>query len=175
VKTVGHSISVATLFALLCLGVGPGLSHAQSSTADPAMAALANEIRQLRVSMEAATRQQAETQALSVYLSSQQSRMVQIAARLDSIRSQLGAAVEQSRHAAQLIATAESDLLRMTVSKERDEAAGMVQFLKGQAAAASQREQQLRLWESELVQNLQVEEQRWNDLIRRLEATISRN
>jgi len=50
----------------------------------------------------------------------------------------------------------------------------MVQQFKQQAAAGNQREQQLRQWESEILQASQVEEQRWADLIKQLESKVSR-
>ena len=47
------------------------------------LAALTAEIRQLRLAVEESTRSQTQTQALSVYLSVQQARLVQVAARVD--------------------------------------------------------------------------------------------
>ena len=56
---------------------------------DGSMASLTAELRQLREAVEALTKVQAQTQALGVYLSAQQSRLTQTAARVDAVQKDL--------------------------------------------------------------------------------------
>ena len=49
------------------------------------LTALTAEVRQLRLAVEESMRSQAQTQALGVYLSAQQSRILQVASRLDAV------------------------------------------------------------------------------------------
>lgn len=64
---------------------------------DESMAALTAAVRQLRVAVEQLARSQQETQALSVYLSAQQGRLVQATQQLDAARKDVDSAVESSR------------------------------------------------------------------------------
>jgi hypothetical protein len=63
------------------------------------LAALIAEVRQLRAAVEESNRQQAQLQTVSVYLSAQQSRLVQISGRLEAARNQLGVAAQKSQRA----------------------------------------------------------------------------
>ena len=63
------------------------------------LAAVTSELRQLRMAVEELTRSQTQTQALGVYLSAQQSRVLQVATRLDSARKDLeGVSIRSSRN-----------------------------------------------------------------------------
>jgi hypothetical protein len=65
------------------------MAQNQSESQGGSLAALTAEIRQLRLAVEEATRSQ--TQALGVYLSVQQARLVEVAARVDAAREELDA------------------------------------------------------------------------------------
>ena len=68
--------------ALLVLGhVAIAGAQGKNDVPDGSMAALTSEVRQLRVAVEELTRSQTQTQALGVYLSVQQSRILQMATR----------------------------------------------------------------------------------------------
>jgi hypothetical protein len=74
------------------LVVHTGFSQAQPRAEEAggaSMAALIVEIRQLRAAIEESTKHQSQAQALAIYLSAQQSRMVQLATRLDAVRNEL--------------------------------------------------------------------------------------
>lgn len=83
------------------------------------LAALTAEFRQLRLAIEDATRSQAQTQALGVYLSVQQSRLVQVAARVDAARKELDAATLRSPETAVKLATMTDALQRAVDPVER--------------------------------------------------------
>jgi hypothetical protein len=161
---------------VLAVSAGALLAQSPSEIAAPggSLAALTAEVKQLRLAVEESGRRQGQTQAISVYLAAQQSRMVQLSTRLDAIRADLSAAVAVSRQMVTLAANAEGDLARTMPAEERAEAASMQQLFRQQAAGAVEREQQLRQQESELVQAIQVEETRWRDLIARLQQAVDR-
>ena len=164
--------------AALVIAVSAGALLAQSpaEVAGPggSLAALTAEVRQLRLAVEESSRRQGQTQAISVYLAAQQSRMVQLSTRLDAVRKDLDAAEAASRQMVTLAANAEGDLARSMPPEERSESASMLRLFKDQAAGAVAREQRIRQQEAELLQAIQVEDTRWRDLIARLQQAVDR-
>jgi hypothetical protein len=150
------------------------MSVAQGRTeqAGASLEAILTEIRQLRQAVEEANRKQSQIQSLGVYVSAQHSRMTQLSARLDNVRTELTAAAARSQEMAALVANAEKEAADASNAEEREEAAGMVKLFKQQAAVVAQREQQLRDREIELAQAFTVEEGRWADLIARLDQAV---
>ena len=161
---------------LLVFGGGAAVIWAQAKADEGggSLAALTAEVRQLRVSLEEAARTQAQTQALAVYLSAQQSRMVQLSARLDAVRNDLSGASARGREAARNMAEAQQEAAQATDPRGRAEAADMVLMFKQQADQAAAQEQAFRSRETDLAQALQAEEARWADLIARLEQSIKK-
>jgi hypothetical protein len=66
---------------------------------------LTAEIRVLRVAIEDASRRRAQTEALGVYLSAQQSRLVQTASRLDAAAANARAASARVTELGQMVAS----------------------------------------------------------------------
>ena len=138
------------------------------------LAGLTAEVRLLRLAVEESSKAQTQTQALSVSLSAQQSRMQQISARLETTRSELVATTARLKEANRLVEAAKADLAQTTNPQERkQEEAMLATFIESTAQTAAQ-ERQLRIRESELTQAMQTEEQRWADLIARLEQLTRR-
>ncbi len=76
----------------LSCGAAMLLAQAGTEHIDPgSLSALTSELHQLRTAVEEMIRTQTQTQALGVYLSVQQSRIVQAATRLDAVRKELEA------------------------------------------------------------------------------------
>jgi len=169
-KTRDRLVLVATM--LLVGGAGVMWAQAKTDEAGGSLAALTAEVHQLRLAVEESARQQTQTQGLSVYLSAQQSRMVQLGARLDALRGELNAAAGRAREAARLLTTAQSDLAQSTQPQGRAEVEDSVRFFKQQADAAASQVDQLKSREAELALAMQTEEARWADLIGRLEQLI---
>jgi hypothetical protein len=169
--------TVAVLAAAALVTTATALwAQAAAQTPDPgSLAALTAEIRQLRLAVEESGRAQGQTQALTVYISAQRDRMVQMANRADAANKELEAA-----------ATAASEMANQLTHIERNAAApgtspgmrlAMTQEIEGVRAEVARRraqEQALRTRVLEMTQGLQVEEARWADLISRLEQTIRR-
>ena len=84
------------------------------------MAALTSEIRELRLAVQQLAQTQSQTQALGVYLSVQQSRLVQTASRLDSARHELEEATDRSSDLAASLADIEEQLPRIADASERN-------------------------------------------------------
>jgi hypothetical protein len=138
------------------------------------LTALTGEVRQLRIAIEESMRSQTQAQALGVYLSAQQSRIVQLASRLDVTRRELDSKTDHSQNTATILSSIQDRLSRVTDEKERlrleDENRAMTQEQK----KISFQEQRIRTREAELSQALQIENDRWNDLVIRLEQGIKR-
>jgi hypothetical protein len=135
---------------------------------------LTAEIRQLRLAVEESTRTQTQTQALGVYLSAQQARLVQAAARADAARKELDAIMVRSRAMAVQVANAEDALPRATTPQDRAQLEMQNRALKQELETAGFEEQLVRGREAELAQMLQAEDARWADLVSRLEQLIKR-
>jgi hypothetical protein len=135
---------------------------------------LTSEIRQLRFAVEQSTRTQTEAQALGIFLSAQQSRILQVTTRLDVARKEAEAMAQQSTDHANHVAAIEAQLARVTDPGERLALEDRARGLKLEIKAVASREQQARAREGEIFQAYQQEEARWNDLIARLQQIIQR-
>ena len=166
---------LAGLVALVLVS-GPvsALAQGQAQPAPDSLSTLVAEVRQLRLAIEESNREQSRVQYLAVYLSAQQSRLMQLNTRLDAVRTELSGAQAQSQAVAQLVAQAQAEAAAALGPEEREQAEKMGQMFKAQVASALEREQQVRNRESELAQILLVEEGRWTDLISRLEQSVKR-
>ena len=133
------------------------------------LAALTAEVRLLRAAVEESSKAQTQTQALGVSLSAQQSRMQQISSRLETTRSELVAVTARLREANRLLEGAKADLAQTTNPQERKQEEGMIAMFAQGVADTTEQERRLRARDAELTQALQIEEQRWADLIARLE------
>ena len=138
------------------------------------LAALVAEVRQLRLAVEESTRRQTETQALGVYLSAQQTRLVQMAARADTARSDLDAAMLRSGEIEGNLAEIADALQRVTDPGERRRLEEVSRDLKREQDRVLVRQQQAQNRDSEVSQLLQVEDARWTELISRLEQLMKR-
>jgi len=164
-------ISAITGVLTVC---GAAVLWAQNQTPDGTLGALIAEVRQLRLAVEESGRTQSQIQMLSVQLSAEQSRIVQLAARLDATRRDLTEASAHAKEAASLVARAQAEAADAADPDERAGSGGMLQIFKQQADVATGREQQLRAREAELLQAVQFEEGRWNDLIAKLADSVKR-
>jgi chromosome segregation ATPase len=138
------------------------------------LAALTSEVRELRLAVQQLAQTQSQTQALGVYLSAQQSRMLQVSSQLDAARKELDTAAGRSSELSSRLASIEEDLRRISDPDRRSQVEGAGREMKRELSAAAAQEQQARAREQELSQSLQTEEARWLALISRLEALIAR-
>ena len=138
------------------------------------LAALTAEVRQLRLAVEESTRSQTQTQALGVYLSAEQSRLVQVAARLDAARKELDTVTLRSKQLATEISRIGETLLRETNPEIRKQLEAVSRDLKQELENIGPQEQLARSREADLSQMMQSENTRWNELISALEQMIKK-
>lgn len=148
------------------------LAQEVSTQPGGSLAALTSEVRLLRVAVEKSTQTQTQLQGLSVYLSAQQSRMIQTSARVDTIRKDLDVAARNSKALTDRVAAARASLASNPNPDVRAEAQDMLTVVTREATQATAYEAQLRAREAEASADLQTELTRWSDLIARLEQTI---
>lgn len=148
---------------------------AQANDAAPgSLAELTTEIRQLRFAIEQSTRTQTQAQALGIFLSAQQSRILQVTARLDAARKELDGLAHQSAAQTNAVTALETELARTTDPNERAALEQRAAGLKLELKAVAAMEQQARTREAEMLQAWQQEEARWNELIARLQQLVQR-
>jgi chromosome segregation ATPase len=149
-------------------------AQGRNDAADGSLSGLTAELRQLRVAVEQLARSQTQTQALGVYLSAQQSRIVQVAARLDSAQKDLDSASLRAQEMQSRMALLSTDLQRVVEPQERAALEDGLRGIRSEQRVVDIELQQARNRESELSQTLQIEEARWKDLISRLEQLMTR-
>lgn len=136
--------------------------------ADGSLAALTAEVRQLRLAVEEMARSQSETQALTVYLSAQQSRMQQADQQLAAVRRE----IDSGNAARQDLEARLTNLLAEQSRVPPDQRAQIEDAINGFRAEQARIDlglQQARSRENDLSRVVQSEETRWNELIARLE------
>jgi chromosome segregation ATPase len=146
------------------------LGQSRSEPELGSMAALTAEVKELRLAVQQLAQTQSQTQALGVYLSVQQSRVLQVSSQLDAARKELDTAAGRSNELAAHLADLEGELSRMSDPERRSQVQDASRQMKREQVAAAAQEQQARARELELSQSLQAEESRWSTLISRLEA-----
>jgi DNA repair exonuclease SbcCD ATPase subunit len=171
-RYAAHLVVVTTI-AIAATAAVTTWAQAPQDMTPASMSALIGEVRQLRVAIEESGKRQSETQALAVYLSAQQSRLVQISQQLEATRAQLTETSGQLQQFKGLLTSMQADTTSINPS-ERQEAEGFLKMFKPQLDQAALKEQQLRAREAELAQSLVTEQGRWSDLISRLEQMIKR-
>jgi predicted nucleic acid-binding Zn-ribbon protein len=141
---------------------------------DNSMAALTNEVRQLRLVVQEAGRSQTQMQALSISLTAQHSRLTQVNDRLDTVNGELLGVSAKAEEARRMMGEAQAELSRARDATERAHATDMLELFKRQATQLGDQETQLRQRQSELTNQFRMEEQRWIELAQRLEEIIKR-
>ena len=164
---------IGSTFVLAAAAAATTWAQAPQDLSPSSMAALISEVRQLRAAVEDSGKRQTETQAMAVYLSAQQSRMVQMSQQLEQARTELTTVAAGLVQFRATIKSMQGDAASIDPA-DRKEAEGMLALFKPQLDAAVQKEQQLRAREAELSQALMTEDARWRELIGRLEQMIKR-
>jgi hypothetical protein len=154
------------------LAIGATVLAQESTLPAGSLAALTNEVRLLRVAVEKSTQTQTQLQGLSVFLSAQQSRLLQASARVDTMRKDVAVASEKSRMLADRISGFQNALTTDLNPEVRSDLQHEMAAAKREAARAVEFENQLRASEAEASAELQTELNRWSELTSRLEQAI---
>ena len=166
------AVAIAALFGTVWCAAT--LLAQTSDTSPGSLRELTAEIQQLRLAIEQSTRTQTQAQALGIFLSAQQSRILQVTTRLDAARTELDAIARQSTAHANQVAILEEQIPKTTDPNERAAVEDRSKGLKIEMKAVAAQEQQARTREAEMLQAWQQEEARWNDLIARLQQLVER-
>ena len=173
-QALGRTVAWSGLALAIVGGATVVFGQGRGEPGDGSMAALTAEVRELRMAVQQLAQTQSQTQALGVYLSVQQSRVLQVSSQLDSARKDLDTAARQSNELASKLADLDEQLPRVSDPAERNAIQGASREMKREHALMNAQEQQARSRELELSQALQAEESRWSALITRLEALTQR-
>jgi len=168
-------VAIAGVVAVVAAG---GAIWAQG-TAQPtppagSLAALTEEVRQLRLTLTDSAKSQTQIQAMTVYLSAQQSRLGQISGRLDKAHADVVAASAEAQSVNTRFNEFQAAMAKVTDPAERAGLTEMATVMKRQRDTAIDRENEARARENEQFNAFQTEEARWLDLIARLEALVKR-
>jgi uncharacterized protein (DUF3084 family) len=138
------------------------------------LAALTEEVHQLRLAIQTSAGTQTQIQATTVYLSAEQSRLTQLSARIDKVQTDLRTRLSANQEIANRMKEFQSELATATDAEVRNSLTDLIKETKPFYDRALEEENQLRARESELLTMFQTEEARWQDLLARLEALIKK-
>jgi chromosome segregation ATPase len=153
-------------------GARPVRVSAQEAVAsDGSLAALTAEVRLLRQAIEKSSQTQSQLQALTVYISAEQSRLVQTSARAGALAKDVDMAARQSADLADRIAALEKSMANpLTVPPEvQKDMASQLESFKQEQPRARAAEEAVRARFLDATTAVQAELARWNDLMARLD------
>jgi hypothetical protein len=145
-----------------------------ADTRTGSLAELTAEIRQLRASIEQSSRNQAQAQALGIFLTAQDRRVMMVTSRVETARRELVTLSQQTSTYTHQLAQNEEELPLTTDPDERKAIEDRIKEIKLEMKAVAGREQEARTREAEMLQAWQQEDARWNDLIGRLQQLVER-
>ena len=171
---LGRTVAWSCVALAIVGGATVVLGQGRGDPADGSMAALTAEVRELRLAVQQFAQTQSQTQALGVYLSVQQSRILQVSSQLETARRELDGVSRQSTEVTSKLADLEEELPRISDPMQRNAVQEAIREMRREQALATAQEQQLRNRELELSQTMQTEESRWSTLLTRLESLTQR-
>jgi chromosome segregation ATPase len=173
-RVLGRTVAWSGVALAIVGGATVVLGQGRGEPADGSMAALTAEVRELRVAVQQFAQTQSQTQALGVYLSVQQSRILQVSSQLEVARRELDGVSRQSSEVTSRLSDLEDELPRLSDPTKRTAVEEAIREMRREQAIAAAQEQQLRNREIELSQTMQTEESRWSSLLTRLESLTQR-
>ncbi len=151
-----------------------GQSQTLGPSASGSLAELTAEVRQLRVSLEGAGRTQMQVSALGMALTTQQVRMSQLAARVDKADDELSTAAAKAQEASSQVDRILKAQGRTMTPDERRMWEEEIRQMKAAVGQLVDSENRLRTRHQELLGLYRAEEDRWRDLVAKLEEIIKR-
>src|SRR5687767_11241722 len=169
-----HGMAAAVAVVFLAAGCAVTLLAQATDIGAGSLKELTAEIRELRFSIEQSTRSQTQAQALGIFLSAQDRRVMQVTARLESARREIIGLSQQASTYAHELAQIQEDLPLTPDPEERKVLEQRIKDIALETKAVAGREQEARAREAEMAQAWQQEDARWNDLIARLQQIVDR-
>src|SRR5262245_54628142 len=118
-RALGRTVAWSGVALAIVGGATVVLGQGRGEPADGSMAALTAEVRELRVAVQQFAQTQSQTQALGVYLSVQQSRILQVSSQLEVARRELDAVSRQTSEVTSKLADLEEELPRISDPMQR--------------------------------------------------------
>jgi hypothetical protein len=147
-------------------GLGPGTAGS--------LAELTAEVRQLRLVVQEAGRNQTQIQALNISLTAQHSRLSQVSARLDKADEELRIASAKTQEVSRNLSAAQAGLARAPNDLERRTHQMLIEEIKPIVDKYAADENQIRTRQMELFNSFRAEEARWIELVAKLEEILKR-
>ena len=173
-KALRGTISWCGAAILSAVCVTALFAQGRNDAPDGSLAGLTTELRPLRTAVEQLARSQTQAQTLGAYLSVQQSRIFQVANRLDAVQKELDSATVRAQDFEARLASMTDELSRVSEPRTRAAREDGIRGFKSELRRVDLELQQTRNRESELSQALQLEESRWNDVVSRIEQLMTK-
>jgi predicted nucleic acid-binding Zn-ribbon protein len=165
---------------LVVIGIGAGvLASAQTRDTESAISReLVNEVRALRGVIERYAEGQIQTQAITSLMDVQQRRLAEVNGRLDTVRRELAGTTVRVQELTQQLGTLEQASPdsafppSMPEADRRRELEVQCTRTRNELESISAQLQQLHSRESELLNQLTMEEGKWNELVGRLDQWL---
>ena len=139
------------------------------------LAELTAEVRQLRMVVQEAGRNQSQMQALGIALTAQQSRLQQVGARMEATQQELEKAQATSQQLAAVFSSAQDARTSQNLSAEdRAGRAEALKMFREQLDRAQAAENAIRTRLSDLATSFRNEEARWLELVAKLDEVVKR-
>jgi len=138
------------------------------------LAELTAEVRQLRLVVQEAGRNQTQIQALNISLTAQHSRLSQVSARLDKADEELRVASAKTQEVSGRLSEAQAGLARATTDLDRRTYQILIEEIKPAVDRYVADENQIRTRQMELFNSFRAEEVRWIELVAKLEEILKR-
>ena len=170
---IGAAIVVLAGAALATVAAQGRAQGLESSSAG-SLAELKAEVRQLRMTIQDTGRTQTQVSALGMAITTQQTRLFQVTARLDKLEDDLQVASKKTEAAMREVADAQARLARPAPGEDRAGLARQVEWFKEQAAPFVAEENRIRARQQELMAAYRADEARWFQLVAKLEEIVKR-
>jgi len=169
IKVVAAAAVLAAAAVVTTWAQGLGPSNAGS------LAELTAEVRQLRMVVQEAGRNQSQMQALGIALTAQQSRLQQVGARLEAAQQDLEKAQAASQQLANVFSSAQEARPAQNMSaEERADRAEALKMFREQLDRAQAAENAIRTRIADLTTSFRSEETRWLELVAKLDEVVKR-
>ena len=168
------AVALAAGAALVPVAQTRDTATAEAQAQTQALRELVSEVRALRGVIEGYTEGQIRQQTLSDLLAVQQRRVSDANNRLDTARRELDGVSDNVRRLQSGAASLEEGARRTTDAKERAAIEMQFRVSKEELDRATEQESQIRARESEALSAVGFEEAKWNELVDRVNRSLTR-
>jgi len=164
--------AACAVVVLTVLGLATARAQSLGQTSGSQVDVLVSEVKLMRAALQEMAQGQSQLHALEIQIGTQQSRVTQISASLDSANVQLSAVHVRARETAAELAFDQALVARTPDPNQHAALEQRIPVLKQLANELAGEEAQLRSRISRLTASLTAEEQRWQALSNRLDGIV---